>query len=188
MAGLRTGKVEFVKALLAHGANPNARVKSTPTRVGVRRSPLAELVGATPFLLAATAGDASVMRVLAEAGADVRLGTTANATPLMAAAGLGRTPGEHTVKERSALQAAKLVLEMGTDVNAADDSGITALHYAAFSRLDSVTFTIERSSTGDLLRKLGARTIAPAYERSRPKDWPDHCYENTCKPAEAAPR
>jgi hypothetical protein len=127
------------------------------------------------------------------------------------------------VKERSALQAAKLVLEMGTDVNAADDSGITALHYAAFSRLDSVTqflvdigasldvktkfgetslwlselampyfgggtFTIERSSTGDLLRKLGARTIAPAYERSRPKDWPDHCYENTCKPAEAAPR
>src|SRR5439155_17304000 len=110
----------------------------------------------TPFLLAATAGDVTVMRVLAAARADVRLGTKANGTPLMAAAGLGRSPGEHTLKESRALEAAKLVVEMGANVNAADDSGITALHYAAFSRLDSVVqFLVEKGASLDVKNKFG---------------------------------
>jgi hypothetical protein len=35
------------------------------------------------------------------------------------------------------------------------------------------TYQILQSSTGDLLRKLGAPAIKPSYERSRPRDWPD---------------
>ena len=114
VAGLRERRIDLVKALLAHGADPNARIRRTPPRVGSSKNPgLPELVGATPFLIAAVGGAADVMRVLADHGADVRLTTSSKGTPLMAAAGLGRAIGEVLVPESDNLAAAKLLFELG---------------------------------------------------------------------------
>jgi ankyrin repeat protein len=209
VAGLRERRVDLVKALLAHGADPNARIRRPPQRVGSSKNPgLPELVGATPFLIAAVGGAADVMRVLADHGADVRLNTSANGTPLMAAAGLGRAIGEVLVPESDNLAAAQLLFELGAvDVNAVDTLGNSALHYAAFMRRDSIVqlladrgarldvpnlygetplFLAEvviqfagggrtesgPTSTGTLLRKLGAKPAKPAYTL-RPHYWPN---------------
>ena len=68
LGGITEGKPEFVRALLAHGADPNARIVKPPQRVGFTLGGL-NLVGATPYLVAAAGGDAAVMRLLAQAGA-----------------------------------------------------------------------------------------------------------------------
>jgi ankyrin repeat protein len=68
------------------------------------------------------------MRLLAQHGADATLPTRAGITPLMVAAGLdyweGETPGPFTgVTEVERLEAVKLALELGNDVNAQADFG-----------------------------------------------------------------
>lgn len=210
IAGLREGKLELVKALLAHGADPNARMKKAPARAGGSKNPaLPELEGAPPLVLAAMAGSADVMRALVAGGADIKLGTKAHGTILMAAAGLGHVQGENTVPESDVLVAVQAALELGADPKAADDAGNTALHYAGYMRHDSViqllvekgvpldatnkygetglwtselvvqfsgggVFTLLPSSTGDLLRKLGAKPIKATYTYARPTEWPDN--------------
>ncbi len=180
LRGVGTGKLELVEALLAHGANPNALIAKPPQRVGFTRGGL-NLVGATPFLVAAAAGDASLMRLLAANGANPRLATKENTTPLMAAAGVGRVSAESSVTESRALEAVKLALELGGDVNRANNGGDTPLHGAASMRSDAIVqllvdkgaqvnaknkrgqtpLTSARgSSTSDLLRKLGAESAA----------------------------
>ena len=155
VAGLKEHKLEVVTALLAHGADPNARLTKTPARAGSsRNAPLPELEGATPYLLAAMAGDTQVMRTLAAAGADVGLRTKAEGTPLMAAAGLGRVPGEVRVPESDTLAAAKLAVQFGADVDPPDAVGNTALHYAAFLRRDSIIqFLADQGATLDVKNK-----------------------------------
>jgi ankyrin repeat protein len=208
VAGIRERRLDLVKALLAHGADPNARIVRTPPRVGSSKNPsLPELEGATPFLVATVGGAVDVMRLLAEHGADVHLRTNGNGTPLMAAAGLGRAIGEVLVPESDTLAAARLILELGgAEVNAVDTIGNSALHYAAFMRRDSMVQLLAEhgarldipnlygetplflseliiqfagggrvetapTSTGDLLRQLGARPAKPAYTL-RPHYWP----------------
>jgi ankyrin repeat protein len=200
VGGLKEGRLDLVKALLAHGADPNARIRRAPARVGSSKNPgLPELEGATAFVVAAIAGATDAMKVLVDHRADVRLRTRNNGTALMAAAGLGRSIGEILVPESETLAAAKMVLELGdADINAVDTVGNTALHYAAFLRRDSIVqllvehgaslevrnvfgetplwlaevviqfagggrYEVESTSTGNLLRRLGAKPIPPPY-------------------------
>jgi ankyrin repeat protein len=84
--------------------------------------------GATAFYVAAKNGDAPLMRLLADSGADPTLRNRFGVTPLMVAAGLdtweGETPGPHTgVTEEERLEAVKLALALGNDVNARADFG-----------------------------------------------------------------
>lgn len=192
IGGLRTGKMELVKALLAHGANPNGQLVREPPRIGYTRSLLEgrKWIGATAFVLAARSCDASVMRALVEGGADPRLPTKEGITPLMAAAGMGRIISENfcTETENATLEAVNVALETGNNVNAVDETGETALHAAAHIRSNALVQllvnkgaqidaknkkgetpqmiaerllqffganVIERTSTGELLRKLG---------------------------------
>src|SRR4030095_15279196 len=64
----------MVLALPSHGADANAPLKTwTPTRRSSRDFNFApELVGATPFWLAARFSSPAVMRILVEHGADAR--------------------------------------------------------------------------------------------------------------------
>ena len=74
MAGIpdRQAKLQLVKALLAHGANPNARMtRPRPAFAGG----YTDAVGATPFLLASSVDDVEMMRLLLAAGADPKLVT-----------------------------------------------------------------------------------------------------------------
>jgi uncharacterized protein len=161
IAGLKEGKLDLVKALLAHGADPNLRMKKAPARAGSSKNPaLPELENATPLILAAMAGDAAVMRALAAAGADVRLTTKINGTVLMAAAGLGHVQGEDFVKDSDALEAARTALELGADLKAIDSAGNTALHYAAYMRHDAVVQLLaDRGVPLDAKNKFGETAL-----------------------------
>jgi ankyrin repeat protein len=118
-------KAKLIKLLLAHGANVNAKATRPPKGVGTG--------GATPFFLAAWAADPDTMRLLHENGADPKAATPQGTTPLMVAAGVLRQAGGPNVPERRALEAVKLCVEWGNDVNAANKShGDTALHGAAY--------------------------------------------------------
>jgi ankyrin repeat protein len=124
----RPSQEGLVKALLAHKADPNVQLVKAP-RLGGVSPPTA--IGATPFLLAAASPDARVMRLLADAGADPKLATKGNITPLMAAAGLSR--GQYFTDEDKAVasEAVRIAVELGADVNAANEDGQTALLGAA---------------------------------------------------------
>jgi uncharacterized protein len=151
----------MVRALLSHGADANAPLKTwTPTRRSSHDFNFApELVGATPFWLAARFSSPAVMRILVEHGADSRVvhhgdhvvegrgGTGFQhrqdvTTALMAAVGMGGgTPWmqpERGDRERLTLEAVQFIVEQGVDVNAANTDGRTALDAARALKYESV--------------------------------------------------
>jgi len=112
MAGIpdRQAKLQLVSALLAHGANPNARItRPKPAFVGG----YTDVVGATPFLLAASADDLEMMQLLLAAGADPKLMTATSTTAVMAATALNRLVGESDLTEKQAIDAVKFLLNLG---------------------------------------------------------------------------
>jgi ankyrin repeat protein len=120
---------------VAKGAAINARVTKRPS-MGVTTL---NSIGATPFLLAARTGDADLMRLLAELGADPLIRNEDGSTALMVAAGLGtQSPGEDPGTEPEVLEAVKVALALGNDLNAMDRNGETAMHGAAYKHLPLV--------------------------------------------------
>jgi ankyrin repeat protein len=116
---------ELVKALLAHKADPNARLMTSASLTGqydagVRRDS-ESAAGATPYILAAASPDAEVMRILKSAGADPKITTNSKLNAVMAAAGLSRGQDFNDDEKRLSLDAVKVAVEHGGEVNAADD-------------------------------------------------------------------
>ncbi len=127
--------LELARRLAAHGADLNARVTKRPP-AGITRM---NFLGGTPFLLAARTADAEYMRALASLGASPLLPNKDNSTPLIVAAGLGTSaPGEDPGTEPEVLEAVRVALELGNDINAVDDHGETAMHGAAYKHVPSV--------------------------------------------------
>ncbi|HYR84613.1 MAG TPA: ankyrin repeat domain-containing protein [Terriglobia bacterium] len=112
MAGIpdRQAKMKLVRALLAHGANPNARMTRSQPAFAAGYT---DAVGATPFLLASAVDDVEMMRLLLDGGADPQLMTNTNTTAVMAAAALNRLVGESPVTEPQALEAVRFLLDLG---------------------------------------------------------------------------
>ena len=136
----RMTALEFARKLLEHGADPNKRVDWKEIQMtkglGTTRNPpnvylgrhYLTFNGATPFYIAAWAGDAKMMRLLVEFKADPKMTNRYNVTPLMAAACLdyyeGESPGPFTgVSEAERLEAVKLALELGNPIDAQTDFG-----------------------------------------------------------------
>jgi ankyrin repeat protein len=129
----------FIKLLLDKGADANARaIDSTETRTIFTMQWLYE-DGATSFLRASQSGDLTLMRLLLAHGADPTIPTRNGDTALMVAAGIGWVEGVTSeTSEKENLEAVKLCLELGIDINAADGDGRTALHGAAHKGRNAV--------------------------------------------------
>ena len=150
-------KLDFVKALLARGADPNARTRKNPNYGMKVKGGNGNLVGATPFLIAAQANDVAIMRELLAHAADSNAATDLGTTPLMVAAGIGHLPGMSRSTEANALEAVKLCVERGADINAVNKNGDTALHGAAWRHFaDSIVmFLVEHGANMDAKNKRG---------------------------------
>jgi ankyrin repeat protein len=143
---VRNARHDLLKALLAHGANPNVRLTRVFPRINFGEIDEREFVlGATPLFMAAKAGDVATMRVLLAAGADPAIPANKNTTLLMAAASMHKREGSTLVTQTQALATVKLALELGGDVNAVNDlpqddrSHLwTALHAAAYNGLNDI--------------------------------------------------
>jgi ankyrin repeat protein len=88
----------------------------------------------TPLMRAAKNGDYAAIKLLLDHGADPALTQRNHTTPLMFASGLGRGTGVFTKDigtERDLLEGVKLLIARGVDVNAFNDNGQTAMHFAA---------------------------------------------------------
>jgi ankyrin repeat protein len=124
--------LEYIKLLLAKGADVNARMKdSTETRTVFTNQWLDEN-GATAFLRASQSGDLVLMKLLLDHGADPKIDTALHVTALQVAAGIGWVEGiTYEWSPEATLQAVKMLLDLGLDPNAQADTGRTALHGAA---------------------------------------------------------
>ncbi len=164
--------LDFIQLLLDKGANPNLRLKAnTEIRNGQRATWLNE-AGATPFLRAALCGDIEVMKLLLKHGADPTINTDDHTTPLMAAAGVGYSEGFiHDRSEEETIEAMKLILDLGADVNAANDQGLTALHGAAHkASLAEIQLLVDRG--GDLSKPdKGSKAYGANTPGLLPLDW-----------------
>jgi len=125
--------LDLMKALLAHGANPNATLTQRPWfRSLPQDRTWVDPAGATAFWRAAQSTDEEAMRLLVQAGADPKLSNAEGDTPLMVAAGLGWAPNFSRNAPNAWLASVQYCLKLGLDVNAKSSKGYTALHGAAF--------------------------------------------------------
>ena len=151
--------LEDIKRLLAAGANPNLRMRSsTETRTVFTHQWLLE-EGATPFLRAAQSSDLVLMKLLLEHGADPNMTTDHKVTPLMVASGIGWVEGvTYEWSQQATIDTVKFLLELGADVNAQDTmDGRTALMGAAHKgRTEVIKLLVEHGA--DLAtRDIGSR-------------------------------
>jgi ankyrin repeat protein len=125
-----TDPLPLIKKLLDAGADVNFVINNTPRARMRDGSP--RIVFATALMRAAFSGDIELVKLLLAHGADPKILSKDYETTLMAACGTGFIPGYskgRTPAER--LEVVKLLIDLGQDVNAADNYGITALMVAA---------------------------------------------------------
>jgi ankyrin repeat protein len=150
-----------ISALLAHGANPDAQLQA-PILERVHNNGDPGLGGgATALMRAAKKADVATMQLLLDHGANPNVRNKNAATAILFAAGLGGMArfAEYDQKrgtEADMIEAVKLCLDRGADINAADDSGQTALHMAAAQRGDDfVRFLVRSGAALDATDKQG---------------------------------
>jgi ankyrin repeat protein len=151
--------VTIVKSLLAHGANPNFRLKQ-PKAITTND---VSLDGATALLLAAEVNNTAAVRVLLDAGADPNITTEQGMTPLIMASGGGtdiqraRAPEERAM----AIDTVKLLIERGVDIHAVGQYGWTALHQASYQGLtDVIEYLVSKGSNINEMDSFGQTPLS----------------------------
>ncbi len=127
------GMYAVIERLVANGANVNARLQADTEVHNSIRSTWLDEAGATAFLRASLCGDLKVMKLLLAHGADPRIATSDGTTALMALAGVGYTKGfmkdVGTLDE--SLEAMRILIDAGIDLEASNDDQVRAIHGAA---------------------------------------------------------
>jgi uncharacterized protein len=174
----RAAWLGMIQTLLGRGANVNARIAEVPP---IRRwvLPISDIswvdfTGQTPFVRAALAGDITVMRLLLEHGADPNIPTFSETTALMAAAGVNWSVGQtYTESKEASMEAVKLCLQKGADVNAVNTMGFTALTGAVNRASDDIV---------EFLVKHGARMDVKDKEGRTLQEWAEGVFLATVPP------
>jgi ankyrin repeat protein len=155
-------RAELVKAMLGHGANPNART-TRDSRKNVTSG--VSLKGATPLFLAASLGNVANVRALIAAGADPFLATDERTAPLQVAAWGGDPYFRDWTEDekRNLFEITRLLVELGADVNAAGEHGWTALHGAAYKGVDTIVqFLVDRGARMEVFDEYGQTPLSIA--------------------------
>ena len=156
--------LDVVRALLKHGADVNAVLKTPTLRRHHSTGDGSMGEGTTPLMRAARFGDAAAMKVLIEGGADPSRRQANGTTALLFAAGVGFQIGDGGFArtdrgtEEDAIAAIRLFLDAGADVNGASNNGETPLHAAAArDGAAIIRFLVQRGARLDAKDK-GGRT------------------------------
>lgn len=158
--------IDVLKKMIAAGGDVNARMTVNGMKDGQRNR--LNRLGATPFFLAAKVTDTEALRVLVDAGADATIPNADGTTPLMVAAGVaiwnpGEDGGSLPGQEDEVLEAVKMCVELGNEVNAANYRGMTALHGAAFRGANGVVeYLVAQGADLDARTALGYSPLAVA--------------------------
>ena len=182
--------LELMKALLARGADPNARLTAQLwyTGYGFELDGV-EPAGATPFWRAAQVGDVDAMRLLVAQGADPNIATNEGVTPLLVAAGDGYHGNDAVTVPYGRMPAVKyLVEECHADLNATDKKAgestvtthtnsraYTPIHSAA-ARGDNemILYLVSKGARVDMVGKNGLTTADMANgPRERIQPFPE---------------
>jgi ankyrin repeat protein len=131
--------IRLIEDLIVKGADVNQPlVQKLPGRSGMDSGDTTLGEGATPLMRAARAGDGEVIRLLLRSGADPNARTKEGNTALLFAAGVGYRDKNTTGTEAGALEAVKLLTEVGQSLAQTNNRGETALHGAASRGADTI--------------------------------------------------
>jgi ankyrin repeat protein len=158
--------LDVIRMLLDKGANVDAALRAQlPYRTKLDRGgDNALAAGTTPLLRAAKAGDAVVIKLLVDKGADAKAATRNGVNGIMMAANVATREEDMTGRSKTQKDAAEtitLLAAAGADINASDTQGRTALHGAAMWGLSDVV---------RLLHQKGANINAPDKRGLHPLD------------------
>ena len=158
--------IDVLKKMIAKGGDINARMTVNGMKDGQRNR--LNRLGATPFFLSSKVTDIEAMAVWIDAGADPLIPNADGTTPLMVAVGLalwnpGEDGGSLLGQEDEVLEAVKILVELGNDVNAVNYRGETPLHGAAFRGANNVVeYLVERGADLDARTDPGYSPLAIA--------------------------
>ena len=195
-AAVLRGDGRLVSMLLDRGANAEATLKrGTASRRYSRDYAFNEAwVGATPFWLASRFAEVDIMRTLLAHGAKATVAAADGTNPVIAviAAGVDNGPSASDRRERrldpldiatlaenrdafekDVLNAARVVVAAGVDVNATNNAGDTAMHQAAARGFTTVIqFLFDHGARLDVKNKRGLTPLGLSVSRRAADDAP----------------
>jgi uncharacterized protein len=155
---------DIVTKLVEAGANVDIPLRQrVPYRTKIDRGADGILgAGTTPLLRAAKTGDAKVVKLLLEHGANPLASVGRGVTGILLAANVGTSESDRTGRRKTdagAIETIRLLVKAGADINAADGQGRTAAHGAALWGLTEVIRFLHENRV-DLTRK-DSRGLTP---------------------------
>ena len=149
--------LEILKQILARNPNVDAALtRPLPGRSGMDSGDTSLGAGSTPLMRAARSGDAAAMRLLLAKGANAKLTSKDGNTALLFAAGVGYRDKNTRGSEAEAVEAVKVAMEAGLDLNAENTRGETALDGAAGRGADLIVqFLVDHGAKINAKSKQG---------------------------------